>query len=113
MAKGYNRRQRKKLRIGEFRELGFSVSSELRAPLDDQQRDALVDLFLAECIEANGMLFGGGINETLDGYVTADGNRSSATDRHREIVGSWIASRPEFSSADIAPLSDAWYPPEG
>jgi hypothetical protein len=74
------------LRLGEFQELGFSVSAELRTPLDDAQRDALVDAFLDECIEANGMLFIGGINDALDGYVTAVRDRSSATDQHREIV---------------------------
>lgn len=84
MAKHRNRRQRKKLRVGEFRELGFSVSAELQAPLSDQQRNALVDAFLEQCIEANGMLFGGGINEALDGYIVAEKNRSSVTDRHRE-----------------------------
>jgi uncharacterized protein YggL (DUF469 family) len=90
MAKHRNRRQLKKLRVGEFRKLGFSVSAELQAPLNSQQRDALIDVFLAECIEANGMLFGGGINETLDGYVVAGQDRSSVTDRHREIVKGWV-----------------------
>jgi hypothetical protein len=32
------------------------------------------------------MLFIGGINDALDGYVTAVRDRSSATDQHREIV---------------------------
>lgn len=109
MAKEHNRRQRKKLRLGEFREFGFSVSAELRAPLDDQRHEALVDVFLAECIEANGMLFGGGINETLDGYITASQDRSSATDQHREIVKAWIENRAEFVNAKVGALSDAWH----
>lgn len=109
MAKHRTRRQRKKLRVGEFRERGFSVSAELQAPLSDQQRSALVDAFLEQCIEANGMLFGGGINEALDGYIVAEKNRSSVTDRHREAVRAWIESRAEFCTATVGPLVDAWH----
>lgn len=109
MPKRHNRRQRKKVKAGEFQELGFSVSADLRSPFDEQQRDALFNAFLEECIEANGMLFGGGINETLGGYIIAGRNRSSATDHQREIVKAWLDSRGEFSNAKVGVLSDAWH----
>ncbi|WP_322033396.1 YggL family protein [Paraburkholderia sp. J76] len=109
MATRHNRRQRKKLRLGEFQELGFAVAAALRHGLDSAQHDALMDVFLTECIEAHGMLFSGGLNEALDGYIVADGVRTSATDEQCELVRAWLTSRCEFGGVTIAPLSDAWY----
>ncbi|MFD2061090.1 YggL 50S ribosome-binding family protein [Paraburkholderia solisilvae] len=109
MANRHNRRQRKKLRIGEFQELGFSVSAALRVPLDDSDRDALIDVLLDDCIERNGLLFGGGINEMLDGFVTSDTRRGSATEQQRQAVLVWLHARPEFDAVTVGPLTDAWY----
>jgi uncharacterized protein YggL (DUF469 family) len=109
MVKRHNHRQRKKLRIGEYQELGFHVMAELFGPLDDAQRDTLIDAFLDECIEANGMLFGGGINRDLDGYIVADGKRKSATDEQRECVRQWLEGRSEFTAVRVEALTDAWY----
>jgi uncharacterized protein YggL (DUF469 family) len=105
----HNRRQRKKLHLGEFRELGFEVSADLTRQLDDTQRDALVDAFLSECIEANGMLFGGGINRGLDGFIVSASARGSATDEQRECVRKWLQGRTEFSAVSVEPLVDAWH----
>jgi len=108
MAKRHNQRQRKKLRIGEFQELGFLVSAALRAPISDAERDALLDAFLESCIEANGMLFGGGINQDLDGFIVSSSARSSATEEQREGVRRWLAGRNEFDAVTVGPLVDAW-----
>jgi len=111
MTHKHNQRQRKKLRLGEFKELGFAVSASLRGPLDGADREAAIDAFLEDCIEPNGMLFGGGINEMLDGYVVSSAARSSATDRQREIVRGWLSGRPEFAVINVSPLTDAWHGP--
>jgi len=109
LAKHRSRRQRKKLRIGEFQELGFSVFAELASPLNALQRDTLIDVFLEKCIEPNGMLFGGGINRDLEGYVVANSARGSANEQQRECVRAWLAGRSEFSAVTVGPLVDAWY----
>ena len=109
MSKKRNRRQRKKLRVGEYREFGFEVSARIVHPLGDGQRDALLDAFLEECVEPNGMLFGGGINESLEGFIVANSPRDSATDEQRECVRQWMAQRAEFASVHISPLIDAWH----
>ncbi|NKJ45843.1 hypothetical protein CIC12_03610 [Burkholderia sp. SG-MS1] len=109
MSKSHNRRQRKKLRIGEFQELGFEVSAAIRAPLDEQQRDAFIDALIEECIEANGLAFGGGVNAGFSGYITSAARRSSATERHREIVGQWLRGRREVTDVIVGGLNDAWY----
>lgn len=109
MAGRRNHRQRKKLRIGEYQELGFEVSAQFTHPLENDQRDALLDSFLAECIEANGMLFGGGMNDSLGGFIVDNSARGSATDDQREHVRQWLEGRVEFASVEVAPLRDAWY----
>ena len=109
MAKRHNQRQRKKLHLGEFAELGFEVSADLTRELDERQRDVLIDAFLEECIEANGMLFGGGINKDLGGFIVPDAARGSATEEQRECVREWLLGRPEFSAVTVGPLVDAWH----
>ncbi|WP_322043728.1 YggL family protein [Paraburkholderia sp. J67] len=109
MAARHNQRQRKKLRLGEFQELGFAVSAALHRPLDVEQRDILIDAFIEECVEASGLLFGGGMSSTLSGYLVADGIRASATDAQREAVRAWLDARAEVESVTVEPLSDAWH----
>lgn len=109
MAGRRNHRQRKKLRIGEYQELGFEVSAQFKHPLESDRRDALLDVFLAECIEANGMLFGGGMNDSLGGFIVDNSARGSATDDQREQVCQWLKGREEFAGVEVAPLTDAWY----
>jgi uncharacterized protein YggL (DUF469 family) len=109
MAASHNRRQRKKLHLGEFQELGFAVTAAFRHSLDAAQQDALIDAFLEECVEANGMMFGGGVGETLRGYLVAEGARASATDAQRETVRAWLDAREEVESVKVDPLSDAWH----
>jgi hypothetical protein len=109
MSKRHNRRQRKKLHLGEFQELGFEVSAELTQELDIDQRGDLLDAFLTECIEANGMLFGGGVNRTLGGFVESIAVRGSATDEQRECVRSWLQGRSELRNVTVGPLVDAWH----
>ena len=104
MAKRRTRRLRKRLRVGEFQQLGFDVSFELRGGLEEDQLTRFWDAFILEAIERNGLAFGGGTN----GFVCAWG-RGSATESHREVVRSWLSSRPEVESAQAGPLIDAWH----
>jgi uncharacterized protein len=97
------------MRLGEFKELGFELSAELTRELEDDDRDRLLDTFLAECIEANGMLFGGGVNRHLSGFIESMSLRGSATEQQRERVREWLQGRPEFHRITVGPLVDAWH----
>lgn len=109
MSKRHNMRQRKKLHLGEFKELGFELSAEVARELSDDERDQILDSFLSECIEANGMLFGGGINRSLGGFIESIAVRGSATEEQRERVREWLQGRSEFRSVTVGPLVDAWH----
>lgn len=104
----YNRRQRKKLRLGEFIEFGFSVQATLRDPADQGAIDALLDDFI-DCIEARGLIVGGGIGEALHLFVTSGNAREPLTEAKREYVSDWLAGRAEFSKVEVGSLTDAWH----
>ncbi|WP_080410747.1 50S ribosome-binding protein YggL [Burkholderia ubonensis] len=108
MTKRRNRRQRKKLHLGEFTELGFEVSAGLVSTLADGDRDKLLDGFIGGCIEPLGLSFGGGLNDDLGGYVTSAMRGGSASEDQRNKVREWFSSRPEFSGVEVGPLTDAW-----
>lgn len=108
MAKHHNRRQRKKLRIGEFQEFGFDVSARFASSLGDKQIDRVLDAFIDECIEANGLAFGGWAHTRLTGYITRDAPSRSAVQADREVVLRWLNGRSELEDVSVGELTDAW-----
>ena len=109
MSSRYNRRQRKKLRLGEFQEFGFCLSAELVGGLDDATKVAACDTFISDCIEGNGLTYGGALEHRLDGFVAPEGKRSSATEEDRHRVLNWLENRPEFTTVRVGQLVDAWH----
>jgi uncharacterized protein len=109
MGKQHNRRQRKKLHLGEFQELGFAVSATLRDCITAADAERVCDAFITACIEAARLAYGGAIGDKLDGFVVPYATRTSATEAHREIVRDWLETRTELTAVDVGPLVDAWY----
>lgn len=105
-----NRRQRKKLRVGEFQELVFEVRIRFRQPMDDAAHDAFLDGFI-ELIESRHLAAGGmGGQQPLeaDGVVSAWG-RGSPSEADRTAVLNWLRQHPEVASAEAGDLIDGWY----
>ncbi|MFP4897286.1 YggL family protein [Paraburkholderia sp. EG304] len=109
MSKQHNRRQRKKLHLGEFQELGFAVSAALREGVSAADAELVCDSFISERIEATRLAYGGAIVDKLDGFVTAYAGRASATEAQRGVVRDWLEARPELMAVDVGPLVDGWY----
>jgi len=103
-----NKRLRKKKHLGEFRELGFLLRFQIDPALSTEARDALIDRWLQENIEAHGLSFGGGGLHAFEGFVCR-ADRGSATDAHRAAVASWLAAQPGVTGHAVFPLVDAWY----
>ena len=103
------RRLRKKRRVGEFQEFGFDVTYTPTAECTEPNRDKLLDAFIEQAIEANGLQCGGGGVVTMEFFVTRVKRRSSATEADRLVVQQWLESRPDVVSFDIGGLRDAWY----
>jgi len=103
------KRLRKKRHQGEFQEMGFEVQFRVAADLSEAAFDALIDAFLEQAIEAQGLLFGGGGRRKWRGFVTLE-RRGSATDDHRQFLQRWFESQPHIVEVQVGLLVDAWYP---
>lgn len=105
-----NKRLRKKKRVGEFRELGFRVRFETPG-LSAEQIDTLIDRWLAEAIEPQGLFCGGSCGPVeWEGFVQLD-QRGSVTEEQREAVTKWLKSESSIKKVEVFPLVDAWYGP--
>lgn len=104
MSKHHNHRQRKKLHLGEYRELGFNIEITLAEGLAAGAGEALVAEFLAEVIEPRRLMCGG----TLSFAFVCRDTRGDATEDDRAAVKAWLAARPEVAAAVVGELADAW-----
>lgn len=106
----YNHRQRKKLHIGEYQELAFEVMADVSESARQGDPEALLDRFLQEAIEANGLLMAGAIDDyQLSAYVLLNAARGSVTAEQREAVENWLHASADFENVRVGPLRDAWY----
>lgn len=110
----YNRRQRKKLHIGEFQELVFKASVSFDPPLDAEAFDRFLDDVI-EFVESRNLgLWGLGgcapLSET-SGLIQADYKSPllSPTEEDRQALLVWLQSYPQASSAHVSEFVDAWY----
>ncbi len=106
-----NRRQRKKLHVAEFKQLGFTLAGSFRP------QEATYDDFLDEFLvfaESRKLLVGGsfsakpGDDAGLDLLVQSEG-LASCTDEDRQAMLDWLGKRPEVASVSASELIDAWY----
>lgn len=98
------KRLRKKLRLREFQEMGFSVKFELADLGSDDAYSAFSDR-LIEVIEANNLMMGGGIND----FFVQTNSRRTATEADRVAIETWLQQQPEVSAINVSPLVDAWH----
>jgi hypothetical protein len=105
--KSRNRRQAKKLHVGEFKELGFRYRVTLKQALSDVAAEQFIDRFLQSHIEPRNLALAGWIEE---GFVCRYG-RGSASNEDREAVKVWLTAQAEVASVAVGDLIDAWYAP--
>ncbi len=103
------RRLRKKRRVGEYQEFGFDATYTPATGLSASDCNKLLDAFIEQAIEANGLACGGGGLKTMKFFVTRMKRRGSATEADRLIVQHWLQSRPDVASFNVGGLRDAWH----
>lgn len=102
-------RLRKKLRVGEFRELGFSLKASIDAGLDVTAQDNLLDDWLGE-VDRHDVSFGGQFDTrgAMEGVVfPLAGNL--VTDTIRRGLLDWLKARPEVKDLQASGLFDIWH----
>jgi hypothetical protein len=105
MSKQRSRRLRKKLHVGEFKQMGFAFEATLHPSAND---DALIDALLGEVIAPMNLSFGGWATR---GMVCHSDWRSVSADERRAVLD-WVKARPEVISVQATELYDMWYDTE-
>lgn len=67
----------------------------------------LLTVFLVEAIDAQGLIFGGGIGKTTSGFVNSN-KRKSATNEQRQQVKDWLSAQAEVSNIKVGELENVW-----
>ena len=99
-----SRRLRKKLRIGEFQQLGFAYEIHWAGDATSDAKEQFLEHLLAEVVEPRGLCLGGGPD---GGFVSA--RRGGPTDDDRAAFEAWVGNWPGISGQRVGPLQDAWY----
>ncbi len=105
--KNRSRRLRKKLRVDEFKELGFDVAWQLNDEITGDELDAFIDKFFAEAIQPNGLGFGGEGDTLWHGLICTQ-KLGSCTNEHRNSVESWLTDNGAKQVA-VSDLYDVWW----
>lgn len=107
--KRLNNRQRKKQRVGEYRELGFHLVATLAEDLGSEGQDALLDAWLTRVDEA-GVSFGGHFDgrSNLEGVVFPVGTVKIGEELRNELAG-WLKARSEVKQLEASELIDLWH----
>lgn len=108
MAGRHNRRQRKKLHIGEFQEMGFSAAARFLPDTSPAQREAVLDEFIA-FIEENGMLAAVSTSTDFDAFIISDAPRGSTTEDQRAAVHAWLSKQECVTDTVVDEMVDAWH----
>jgi len=106
-----NARQRKKLRVGEFREHCFDVELVFHSPMRGEPYHDFINDFFG-VLEERGLLGGGfGGREPFSETegVVARIERGSPSEADREAVIAWLRARPEVVDARAKDFKDAWH----
>ncbi len=106
------RRLRKKRRVGEFREDAFPVAYTLHEGVSSDEADDFLASFLADAIEANGLLCGGGGRDASWSFFVTLAGRGSPRQHQRAAVGAWLGDQPQVVTHRVGEPFDAWYGPD-
>lgn len=106
-AKNRKPRLQKKLRVGEFQELGFDVAWKLADDTTSEGIDEFVDNFFAQAIEPNGLGFGGEGDLLWHGLICTQ-KLGKCSEAHRELVEKWLKDN-GATAVSVSPLYDVWW----
>jgi uncharacterized protein len=103
-----NRRQRKKLHLGEFQEMGFPLHWEFRETLDEKARDQFFDSFVS-MLESRGLCCAGGFSaEGCDLFVARLG-RGTVSPEDQGAIVDWLQGVQLVVSVCAGALVDTWH----
>lgn len=102
-----NTRQRKKMHLGEFQELGFLVNWQFDEGTSIDQIDEIVDKFIIEVIQANNLAYEGSGYLHWEGLVCLE-KIGKCEEKHRTLVKNWLEAN-GIKQVEISELFDIWW----
>lgn len=102
------KRVRKKLFKGEFKEMGFHIRFRFVEEMTDEDLETVLNQFLTEAIENNGLDFGGSGHHEWIGFVSLE-QRGSVTEEQRKTVADWLGAHEKVVEHDLSDLRDTWH----
>lgn len=107
MAQNRSRRLRKKLHIEEFQELGFTVKWSFAEATDVEQVDSILDQFILQVMEPNGLAFEGSGYLNWEGLICLQ-KIGKCTEQHRASVQDWLKQH-GMQEVVVGELFDIWW----
>lgn len=107
MAIQRNRRQRKKMHLGEFQELGFVVRWQFAKDTTVETIDNTLDRFIDEVIRPNGLAYEGSGYLHWEGLVCLE-KIGKCDDSHRTLVEKWLKEN-NLTEIEVTELFDIWW----
>ena len=107
MATNRSRRLRKKMRIDEFQEIGFTVEFDFKEGTSVEEIDQVIEQFIQEAIEPNGLVFAGNGYLNWEGIIALQ-KIGKATEDHRQLVQKWLEQK-GLSNVKTSELFDIWW----
>lgn len=107
MATNRSRRLRKKLRIDEFQEIGFTVNFDFKEGTSVEDIDQVIEQFIREAIEPNGLVFAGNGYLNWEGIIALQ-KIGKATEEQRQLVQKWLEQN-GLTNVTTSELFDIWW----
>lgn len=103
------KRLRKKKHIGDFQELGFSLSFMMKPGISQAELEVFAEVFLTQTFETNSLCFvGTGDLLKWDGLVMTT-EVGMVTEEQRQSMISWLEKNDIVGDIDASELLDVWY----
>lgn len=100
-------RQRKKMHLAEYQEIGFLVNWQFAEGTAIAQVDEVVDRFIEEVIKPNGLAYEGSGYLHWEGLVCLE-KIGKCDENHRTLVQNWLAQN-GLQQIEVSQLFDIWW----
>ena len=86
------KRLRKKMHLKEFTEFGIEFDFSINIDISEEEFDSLIDKFIFDFVEGNGLFCGGGWNrkERSAGFIIEIGTNRTNCNYYAEKMQSWF-----------------------
>ncbi len=104
-SKRRSNRLMKKMKLGQFQELGCELVAKVKPGVTDAEAYEAIERLIVDFMEPRGLQFGGG----WEGAFVARNDPGSVTESDRAELQTWLQQEGVLESFEVGPLRDAWY----